>query len=59
MNASHDEFTLITSEIGPDFLNQTVTVVPAHESREIECDFVELSAMVTSVGMRASICAVI
>jgi len=59
MNASHDEFTLITSEIGPDFLNQTVTVVPAHESRKIKNDFVGLSAMVTSVGMSASICAVI
>jgi len=59
MNASHDEFTLITSEIGPDFLNQTVTVVPAHESHEIKSDFVGFPAMVTSVGMNASICAVI
>jgi hypothetical protein len=59
MNARQDEFTLITSEIGPDFLNQTVTVVPAHERHEVKSDFIGLFAVVTGIGVCAGICAVV
>jgi hypothetical protein len=58
VNASHNQFTLVSSKVGPDILNQTFTIVPTHIAIEVERDVVCHTTDATAGCMNTDVVAV-